>query len=111
MLVNTPQDELHVVHVVKENWKYFGVLKEADALEYLFDVSKSHGAFLTVLKAKDIEQTLSGFAEKNGIDQIVMGESLEVSAQQNMIKRLQKHTSKKMKFRVVPISELTSRVG
>ena len=104
-------DELHVIHVVKENWKYFGQLREADALEYLFEVSKTHGASLTVKKATDIVESLSDFAEKNSIDMIVMGESLEPSAQQNMIKRLQKKTSKKMRFNIVPISDLPSKVG
>ncbi len=104
-------DELHVIHVVKENWKYFGQLREADALEYLFEVSKTHGASLTVKKATDIVESLCDFAEKNSIDMIVMGESLEASAQQNMIKRLQKKTSKKMRFNIVPFSELPSKVG
>ncbi len=104
-------DELHVIHVVKENWKYFGQLREADALEYLFEVSKTHGASLTVKKATDIVESLSVFAEKNSIDMIVMGESLEVSAQQNMIKRLQKRTSKKMRFNIVPFEDLPSKVG
>ena len=104
-------DELHVIHVVKENWKYFGQLKEADALDYLFEVSKSHGASLTVKKATDIVESLSAFAEKNAIDHIVMGESLEPSAQQNMIKRLQKKTSKRMRFHIVPLEDQPSKVG
>lgn len=110
-LVQSEQDELHVIHVVKENWKYFGQLRESDALEYLFDVSKTHGASLTVKKATDIVESLSDFAEKNSIDMIVMGESLEPSSQQNMIKRLQKKTSKKMKFSIVPVADIPSKVG
>ena len=96
------QSELYVVHVVKENWKYFGTLKESDALEYLFEVSKEHGAVLNVMKSKDIEITLRDFAEKNKIDMIVMGESLEAVAQQNMIKRLQKKMKKEVSFEIVP---------
>ncbi len=110
-IVENEHDELHVIHVVKENWKYFGQLKEADALEYLFDVSKTHGASLTVKKATDIVACLSDFAQKNEIDVIVMGESLEPSAQQNMIKRLQKKTSKHMDFNIVPIEDLPTMVG
>lgn len=109
--IESEDDELHVIHVVKENWKYFGQLREADALEYLFEVSKAHGASLTVKKATDIVDSLSTFAEKNEIDMIVMGESLESSAQQNMIKRLQKRTSKKMRFNIVPNEDLPSKVG
>lgn len=102
-LVNSDKDELHVIHVVKENWKYFGQLEEKDALDYLFEVSKEHNAMLSVLKAKDIEKALSDFAEKHKITDIVMGESLERSEQQNMINRLQDQTQIKVRFLVVPV--------
>ncbi|OJV66412.1 MAG: hypothetical protein BGO41_02985 [Clostridiales bacterium 38-18] len=97
-------DELHVIHVVKENWKYFGQLEEKDALDYLFEASKSKDAALTVLKAKDIEKTLSQFADKNKITDIIMGESFEGDEQQNMINRLQEQMTKKVKFFVVPLN-------
>jgi len=95
------EDELYVIHVVKENWKYFGQLKEADALEYLFESAKEFGATLNVFKAKDIENTLAQFAEKESVDMIVMGESLESSQQQNMINRLQDKTAKQVIFEIV----------
>ncbi len=94
-------DELYVIHVVKEDWKYFGQLKEADALEYLFDSAKEFGATLNVFKAKDIEGTLASFAEKESVDVIVMGESNETTQQQNMINRLQDKTKKEVKFDIV----------
>jgi K+-sensing histidine kinase KdpD len=82
--------ELYVIHVVKQGWKYFSEMKESDALEYLFDVSKDYGAELTVIKAEDIPETLKDFANDKNIDIVVMGESFEKSRQQNMIKRLKK---------------------
>jgi len=103
-------DELHVIHVVKENWKYFGQLKETDALEYLFDVSKKNHASLTVIKAKDIEKALAIYAEKNRITNIIMGSSNEIDEQQNMINRLQEQTRLKVKFEIVPIDE-TEEIG
>ncbi len=102
-LVAGDADELHVIHVVKENWKYFGQLEEKDALDYLFEVSKSNNAMLTVLKAKDIEKALSNFAEKNGITDIIMGESFEGSEQQNMINRLKVKMDKPARFHIVPV--------
>ncbi len=102
--ISSEHDELHVVHVVKENWKYFGQLKEEDALEYLFDVSKSHHASLSVIKAKDIEKTLSDYAEKYKINCIIMGESFEKDEQQNMINRLQEKTKTKVNFQIVPVN-------
>jgi len=100
-LKQNEEDELFVIHVVKENWKYFGQLKESDALEYLFDSAKEFDATLNVFKAKDIEGTLANFAEKEGVDMIVMGESLETSQQQNMINRLQDRTKKQVIFEIV----------
>ncbi|MGB3368070.1 MAG: universal stress protein [Acidaminobacteraceae bacterium] len=96
-------DEIHVVHVVKENWKYFGMLKESDALDYLFESSKGYGASLSVIKATDIEETLKSYAQKNKIDIIIMGESLEPTALQNMINRLQNKTTKEVEFEIVPV--------
>jgi len=103
-LPDSKHGELHVVHVVKENWKYFGSLKESDALEYLFDVSKEYDGVLNVMKAQDIESTLNDFAENNKVDIVVMGESLEATAQQNMIKRFQNKTSKELHFDIVPLA-------
>lgn len=104
-LCRNEHDELYVVHVVKEDWKYFGKLKEADALEYLFDISKTYGAFLSVIKAPDIVATLSAFIEKHDIDEVIMGESLETAAQQNMINRLTEHMAMDIRFTIVPFSQ------
>ncbi len=94
-------DELIVIHIVKENWRYFGKLKEADALEYLFEQAKENGAMLTVFRAMDIEGKLAEYAEKESVDVIVMGESYETSKQQNMINRLQRKTKKDVEFEIV----------
>lgn len=103
------EGDLHVIHVVKEDWKYFGKLKESDALEYLFDISKTYGADLTVIKAPDISKTLSKFAEKNNIEVVVMGESLEKTAQQNMIKRFKKNLNRSIIIDIVPIKEVNEK--
>ncbi|WP_432665807.1 universal stress protein [Wukongibacter baidiensis] len=101
--------ELHVIHVVKEGWKYFGKLKESDALEYLFDTSKSYGADLTVIKATDIADTLFKFAQKHNVEVVVMGESLEKTAQQNMIERFKKNVNKNIIVDIVPIEEVNEK--
>ncbi|MCT4563600.1 MAG: universal stress protein UspA [Maledivibacter sp.] len=101
--------QLHVIHVVKDGWKYFGKLKESDALEYLFDISKSYGADLTVIKAPDIEETLMNFAEKNNIEIVVMGESLEKSSQQNMIERFKRKLDRNIVLEIVPVNEFNER--
>lgn len=101
-LKSNEEDELIVIHIVKENWKYFGQLKESDALEFLFDRAKNYNATLSVYKAKDIEGKLADFAEKESVDMIVMGETREKTKQQNMIKRLQAKTQKEVQFEIVP---------
>lgn len=102
-LCRSEHDELYVVHVVKEDWKYFGKLQESDALEYLFDISKTYGAFLSVIKAPDIVLTLSRFIKEHKIDEVVMGESLEITAQQNMINRLTENIEDDINFTIVPV--------
>jgi len=105
-LVISDADELHVIHIVKENWKYFGQLEEKDALDYLFEASKAKNAMLTVVKAKDIEKALSDFAAKNKITDVIMGESFEGSEQQNMIRRLQEKMHTPVTFLIVPVNTI-----
>jgi K+-sensing histidine kinase KdpD len=100
-LKKNEEDEIYVIHVVKENWRYFSEMKESDALDYLFEEAKAYGATLNVYKSKDIEDTLSTFAERESVDIIVMGASNEENAQQNMINRLQDKTKKDVNFEVV----------
>lgn len=99
-------DELHVVHVIKENWRYFGQLKEADALEYLFDAARDFGAELSVIRSADIEGTLKKYVEKNRITVAVMGESNESTAQQNMILRMQAQGLDRLQWHIVPLEGL-----
>lgn len=66
--------ELYVLHVAKENWNFLDNSKEGEALEYLFGISKSVGANLTVLKSDQIIQSIYRFAVDNNIDCILMGE-------------------------------------
>ena len=94
-------DELYVIHVVKDDWRYFSQMKESDALEYLFDVSKKYHADLIVLKSPDIEKTLSEFAKEKNVNIIVMGESEEKLSQQNMIKRLKHKIQMNVSFDIV----------
>lgn len=105
-LTNYKHDELFMVHIVKENWRYFSQMKESDAMEYLYDIAKNYDASVNVLRAKDIELALRTFAQKHEVDVIVMGESLESNEQQNMIKRLQLNLNKQIQFVVVSLEDL-----
>lgn len=100
-LVEDPSDEIFVIHVIKDGWRYFSEMKESDALEYLYTVSKEVNAELIVYKSDNIEKTLSEKAKENNIDTIVLGQSLEEKKQQNMIKRLKKQIDLPIQWEIV----------
>ncbi|MEW9121835.1 MAG: universal stress protein [Thermotaleaceae bacterium] len=95
--------ELFVIHVAKEGWNFLGKTREGDALEYLFQKSKSYGANLTVVRAQDVLQTLKELAEKNKIDVIVLGESKENTDENNIVNSLGKRLDNEVEFEIVPI--------
>lgn len=74
-LKNTHQGELFVIHVAKNEWNFLDNAKEGEALEYLFGISKSVGADLSVLKSDAIVDTIVEFSREKKIMCIVLGES------------------------------------
>lgn len=79
---------LFVIHVAKNEWNFLDNIKEGEALEYLFDISKSVGANLSVLKSDEIANTIADFAKNNNIHCIIMGESPEDHKENNFYKEL-----------------------
>ena len=67
--------ELYVIHVTKENWNFVDNSRDGEAMEYLFSLTKSYGADLTILNSDKIPETIAQFAEHNGVDLIVLGQS------------------------------------
>lgn len=66
---------LYVIHVTKENLNFIDDARDGEALEYLFSLTKSYGADLTILNSDRIPETIAQFAEHYGIQLIVLGES------------------------------------
>lgn len=66
--------ELFIIHAAKNGLNFLGNLKEGEALEYLFSISKSVGAELNVLRSDDIVKTITGFAKENRITNLILGE-------------------------------------
>jgi K+-sensing histidine kinase KdpD len=87
---NDLKGELFVIHVAKNEWNFLDNIKEGEALEYLFTISKSVGANLTVLKSDDIISTLVEFIKEHRINHIVMGESPNDHKENIFAKELQK---------------------
>lgn len=67
--------ELYVIHVTKENWNFVDNSRDGEAMEYLFSLTKSYGADLTILNSDKIPETIAQFAEHYGVDLIVLGQS------------------------------------
>ncbi len=101
-LKSSEDDNLSIIHIVKEGWSEFSNLNEPDALEYLFDVAKGINAMLQVIKAKDISTELQSFICDNDINIVVMGKSREEHNENNIIKVLtKKFETKNIKFIIV----------
>jgi Osmosensitive K+ channel histidine kinase len=80
-MIENSSGNLFVVHVVKNDSKFLGNDKEGEALEYLFGISKSVGANLSVLRSDSVSQTLVDYAFENNINTVVMGGSADSSSE------------------------------
>ncbi len=66
--------ELSVVHVARQGGGLLGGnVAEAEALEYLFQISSDHGAGMTVIRSDDVVPTLAHHARKVGASLMVLG--------------------------------------
>lgn len=93
--------DLFVIHVAKNAWNFLDSVREGEALDYLFGISKSVGANLTVLKSDDIVDTIAEFARENKIDFIIMGEPTGDHFENNFYLALT-HMLKNVEIMVVP---------
>ncbi len=75
---------LHVIHVSREGWSFFNKKNEGEALQYLFEISKSAGAELTVLKSDDTAGAIIRYAKDNSIECLVLGQSPSEKSRNNL---------------------------
>lgn len=95
---------LFVVHVAPTGWNFLGSPREGEALDYLFEISKSVGADMTVLRSSEVVKTIIDFCETNDITDIVLGESPESSndnSDNNIILKLTKKLKKDVEIKIV----------
>lgn len=97
--------ELYVIHVAGEGVNFLGNHKEAEALEYLFGISKQVGADLTVLRSQDKIKTIVEFANNKNIEHIVLGEPPSGNKEEGIIKNLKEDLSE-CEFHIIPANEL-----
>lgn len=93
--------QLQVIHVAKVGENFLGNPDEGEAVEYLFQKSKTAGAEMTVLRADDIIDTLVQYAKKNNIDVIVLGEGPSSKGDENIIKQLEKRLPE-VELKIIP---------
>ena len=87
-LVGEYGGKLYVINVVKSELNFLDSARESEALEYLFGISKSVGANLSVLKSDDIPQTIAQYAEENDIGCIIIGKSSSENNSDVFMKKL-----------------------
>lgn len=73
------QAELYVLHVARKGNKVLGYANEAEALEYLLQVSVSNGADMFVVKNDDVLGTIAGKIGELGISTLVAGRAANYS--------------------------------
>ena len=82
------QSKLHVVHVAGSRQHFFNSEDEGAAMEYLFTVSKKHGADMSVLRSDDVAQTLADYAREHHAQLIIFGQSPDAARPGNIIDRV-----------------------
>ena len=95
--------ELYIIHVALNGLKFLGNSKEGEALEYLFGISKSVGAELTVLRSDNILKAITGFAKDNKITKIFnLSTRINFETQNNTIIGELEHKLPSVDFHIMP---------
>lgn len=74
-LIEDDQDQLSVLHVVNEGGRFLEYKSDAQALEYLFEVSKEVGADLTVKRSKHVLEDMAKYAKDQEATHVILGAS------------------------------------
>lgn len=97
--------ELFIIHVAKNDSNFLDNVMEGEALEYLFGISKSVGATLSVLRSDNIVNTIVSFCNENKIGCVVLGESPSDYQENHFFKELKKSLNH-IKFSIIPQVEI-----
>ncbi len=94
--------DIYVIHVAKDGLNFLDNPKEGEALQYLFEISKSIGADLSVLKSDNIAKCIADFAKEKRINCIVLGKSPQDQTDNVFYKKLKGLLGDDIDIRVVP---------
>lgn len=96
------EGELFIIHVAHYQFKFLGNNQEGEALEYLYEKALEYGANLTVVRSNHVLDTLVDLVNKNDISYVVLGESGEARAADNLISSFSEKIKDIAKLIVVP---------
>jgi len=100
-------EKLYVVNVSPDGWsllgkQYDGADQAADALEYLFEISKNYGAYMTVLRSEDVVKALVSFLNKKSISTVILGGSKEEDHASTIAKKIKRKVPYDLEVRILP---------
>ena len=101
-LVNEYKGKLYIINVVKNDLNFLDSVRESEALEYLFGISKSIGANLTVLKSDEIASTIAQYADENHINCIILGKSPSANKGNHFVKELKNLLKYGIEIKILP---------
>lgn len=93
---------IYVIHVARDGLNFLDNPHEGEALQYLFEISKSVGADLFVLKSDNVLRCIADFAKDKAIDCIILGESLVEQSENTFLAKLKAAFDSNVEINVVP---------
>jgi K+-sensing histidine kinase KdpD len=96
------KSSIYVIHVAKDGLNFLDNPHEGEALQYLFEISKSVGANLFVLKSDNVIKCIADFAKDKAIDCIILGESLADRSENAFSTKLRAILKANVDINVVP---------
>ncbi len=101
-LMHEYKGRLFIINVVANDVNFLDSNKESEALEYLFGISKSIGANLSVLKSDNIARTIAEYAGENKIDCIILGKSPVEKSENYFVKELKILLGNGIEIKILP---------
>ncbi len=93
--------EIFVIHVSSPDANFLDNSHEGEALDYLFEISKSVGADMTVLRSTNILETMTEFCKKKDIKTVVIGASPSDSNEDSIVSKLINNLGEKVEVNVI----------
>ena len=92
---------MNVINVLLNDRKILDESNEANAIDYLFNVSKKYDGDISIIRSDNIVKTIVDFVKENKIGIIVFGESPDMNDENSIVNKV-KNKVKKAKVVVVP---------